>query len=121
MSPSPNDLNDLEELEEKLWRTESRFDGAWMNLVLAPDFFEYGRSGRRYSRQDSLDVPFTPFTARLPLLEYRVRVLAPGVVQATYISEAEFEGVIERARRSSIWSCIDGAWQLRFHQGTPID
>ncbi|MBK6580347.1 MAG: hypothetical protein IPG17_30130 [Sandaracinaceae bacterium] len=63
----------------------------------------------------------SPSPTDTSILEYRVRVLAPGVVQATYISEAEVEGVIERARRSSIWSCIDGTWQLRFHQGTPID
>lgn len=112
---------DLEALEEKLWRAESRFDSAWMNLVLAPDFFEYGRSGRQYSRQETLDAAFAPFTARLPLREYRVRVLAPDLVQSTYVSEVVYEGVTERARRSSIWSCVDGTWQLRFHQGTAIE
>ncbi|MEZ4328618.1 MAG: DUF4440 domain-containing protein [Polyangiales bacterium] len=121
MKLSAEEESAVQELEEKLWIPKSRFDRAWIDRVLAPDFLEYGRSGRQYSRQQAVDVPFEPFVAKLPLPEFRVRVLAPDVVQATYISEAEFGGVVERARRSSLWSRVDGGWQLRFHQGTPID
>jgi len=39
---------ELRELEESLWRPETRYDGAWMRRVLHPEFREFGRSGRVY-------------------------------------------------------------------------
>ena len=41
---------ELRGLEESLWRAETRFDRKYMDAVLAPDFAEFGRSGRRYDR-----------------------------------------------------------------------
>ena len=36
----------LERLEGELWREQTRFDMQRMNELIAPDFFEFGRSGR---------------------------------------------------------------------------
>lgn len=111
----------LQRLEEELWREETRFDRARMEQLLAPDFFEFGRSGRRYRREDTLAVPREPIFAALPLPGFAVRLLAPDVALVTYQSAVTYDGQVQYGRRSSLWSRVpDGeGWALRFHQGTP--
>jgi hypothetical protein len=92
----------LHKLEEELWREETRFDRRRMEEVIAGDFFEFGRSGRVYRRQDTLDMPRGPIDAVLPLANFRARLLAPGVAQVTYDSAVTYAGVVQHARRSSI-------------------
>jgi hypothetical protein len=62
---------------------------------------------------------FCEINATLPLPNFRARYLADDVVQVTYVSEVVNDGCKELGNRSSIWSRIEGAWKLRFHQGTP--
>lgn len=50
----------LQALEEPLWRAETRFSLEYMERILAPDFFEFGRSGRVYQRRDALNIPSYP-------------------------------------------------------------
>lgn len=88
--------------------------------VLAPDFFEFGRSGRVYTRQNAIDTEPQPIDARLPLSYFRARLLDSGVAQVTYVSAVTYDGVLELANRSSIWSRTENGWRLRFHQGTAI-
>jgi hypothetical protein len=118
----PDLLAVIRTLEESLWRSETRFDRALMDKTFSVDFFEFGRSGRRYARSHMfLDTETVPdIHATLPLPEFRARHITDDIVHVTYISEALYEGVVLRANRSSIWSCKDGLWQLRFHQGTPV-
>ena len=120
MELSGEDLKTLEVLEEGLWRSDVRLDPQRMDLILAPDFFEFGRSGRVYRRADILAVPAQPIDARLPLREFRARLLDSDVVQVTYVSVVTYEGVEEIANRSSIWTRNAHGWQLRFHQGTAV-
>ncbi|MFO7664046.1 MAG: DUF4440 domain-containing protein [Chloroflexota bacterium] len=110
----------MRHLEESLWREETRFDIVYMEEILAGDFFEFGRSGRVYSRDETLAVSREPFEARLPLIDFTVRAFGVDVVQVTYTSEVTYNGVIERGRRSSIWSKTADGWELRFHQGTKL-
>jgi hypothetical protein len=117
---SPDDRRLLQRLEEDLWRPETRFDPAFMEAVLAADFFEFGRSGRTYTRAQSLAVPAGPIDAVLPLPNFQARLLAENVALVTYDSHVTYDGVLERGRRSSIWGRTAGGWQLRFHQGTPF-
>ena len=114
------DLKDLELLEEGLWRAEVRFDRKQMDEILARDFFEFGRSGRVYRREDTLEIPAQRIDARLPLENFRARLLDSNVAQVTYVSKVTYEGVEEIGNRSSIWTRTEHGWQLRFHQGTPI-
>jgi hypothetical protein len=111
----------LRRLEEELWREETRFDRQRMEEVLADDFLEFGRSGRAYRREETLAVPRGPIDAVLPLPDFRARLLAPGVAQVTYNSAVTHDGVVQHARRSSIWSWTEAGWRLRFHQGTPFE
>ena len=69
MELSRQDRDLLDRLEEELWREETRFDARRMREVIAPDFLEFGRSGRVYRRDDSLAVPRQPIHAVLPATE----------------------------------------------------
>jgi hypothetical protein len=120
MDISEQDREMLEQLEQELWREETRFDIARMKEMIAEDFFEFGRSGRRYTREDTLSVPRQPIEAVFPLPGFSARLLSEDVAQVTYNSSVTYNGVAENARRSSIWSRTANGWVLRFHQGTPI-
>ncbi len=120
MELSREDRQQLESLEEGLWRADVRFDPQAMEGILAPDFIEFGRSGRVYARYDTLAIPAQVIDARLPLMDFKARLLDSNVAQVTYVSAVTYGGREERANRSSIWSRTERGWQLRFHQGTAI-
>ncbi len=120
MDVSFEDYEKLKTLEEGLWQTEFRFDQAWMENVLAADFFEYGMSSRVYQRQDTLDIPSQEIASLIPLREFKVRLIDHSVAQVTYISVVDYDGEIFTALRSSLWSRDGESWKLRFHQGTPL-
>jgi hypothetical protein len=121
MELSKQDRAMLERFEEELWREETRFDNKRMNELIAPDFFEFGRSGRTYKREDTLAAPRQTIDAILPLQDFEARLLHKDVAQVTYNSAVKYDGVTQYARRSSIWSRTPTGWVLRFHQGTPYD
>ena len=53
----------------------------------------------------------------------RLKAAQPAAVctaQITYDSEVTYDGIVERAHRSSIWSRTAHGWIMRFHQGTPF-
>ncbi|MEP4195547.1 MAG: nuclear transport factor 2 family protein [Aliishimia sp.] len=121
MELTQEDFTLLRTLEETLWRAETRYDPALMDRTFASDFFEVGRSGRRYERSEMLFDPDegAVIDATLPLPGYSVSLVAPGVALATYMSEVRYGDELEVGRRSSLWTQIEGRWQLRYHQGTP--
>jgi hypothetical protein len=120
MELSEKDRKMLQRLEEELWREDTRFDMDRMNDLIADDFFEFGVSGRFYTRDDTLAIPRQPLDAVIPFPDFKVRLLAEDVAQVTYNCTFTFDGIVYHTRRSSIWSRIPGGWVLRFHQGTPI-
>jgi hypothetical protein len=115
-------LETIRALEESLWRSKTRFSRELMDKTFAEDFFEFGRSGRRYGRDEMFFDKSAPedINATLPLPEFHARHITDDVVQVTYVSEVVYDGTILKGNRSSIWSRTEGTWQLRFHQGTPI-
>ncbi len=116
---SAADRQMLRQLEESLWREETRFDPAFMDRLLAADFLEFGRSGRVYDRAETLASSRRLISAVIPLPEFQARLIAPEVALVTYCSHVDADGRRERGRRSSLWSRTTGGWVLRFHQGTP--
>ena len=116
-----SDWQALQTLEEGLWRADVRFDLAKMEESLAPDFFEYGCSSRIYQRADTLAIPpADEIPAVLPLPDFDARLLGENIAQITYISILDYPNGQQRCLRSSIWSRTETGWQLRFHQGTPL-
>ena len=114
------DTDELRMLEESLWRPETRFDPTYMEATLHPDFIEFGRSGRMWSRDEIIEAPHEPFDAVLPLAALRVDRVGQDTVLVTYRSEMISPDRLV-ANRSSVWVRRSGRWQLRFHQGTPAE
>jgi len=116
---SAADIAELTRLEEAMWREDMRFDQAFLERHVAADFFEFGRSGRVYRREQVLADRRQPIQALLPLPNLSIRLLDDHTAQVTYTSSVVYDGMVEHGRRSSIWTRADGRWVLRFHQGTP--
>ena len=119
-SLSEKDHSTLVRLEENMWREVTRFDPAFMQKALAVDFFEYGRSGKTYTREQILAAPRDAIHAVIPLPNLTARLIDENTAQVTYDSAATYDGVVEYAHRSSIWSRTSHGWEMRFHQGTPF-
>lgn len=115
-------LEELRSLETELHTIEVRRNRQRMERLLHPDFVEFGRSGKRYSRADIVD-EFGPIS-ELPTVRsrnYELAVLAEDIVLLTYASAHEdADGKQYRhTLRCSVWVCTEIGWQMRFHQGTP--
>ena len=107
--------------EERLLRQDIRHSPDEAGALLAADFFEFGRSGVVWNRQQTIEA-----LAQEPLMErsmrdFTTRLLSESVVLVTYRSVLRDPVSSEEwhALRSSVWKLIDGRWQIIFHQGTP--
>jgi DNA-binding MarR family transcriptional regulator len=109
----------LRRLEESLWRRETRFDRDYMERTLAPDFFEFGRSGRIYTREDIVGMRPGATPMEYSLRDFKVTPLDREVALVTYVSEVRAKEVV-RGNRSSLWRKTPGGWQLSFHQATAV-
>jgi hypothetical protein len=118
---SEEDKLEITRLEEAMWRAETRFDLNFQRTRFAQDFFEFGRSGRVYQRQQLILNERQEIRATLPLDDLSIRLLDENTAQVTYNSHVEYDGVVEHARRSSIWFRDEQGWVMRFHQGTPYE
>ena len=109
----------LRRLEESLWLEDTRFDREYMDAILAPDFFEFGASGRVWARAEALGVEAVEIGADLPLEGFAVNFLDPDLALITYRSRVPSRSP-PLSNRSSLWRRADGRWQLVFHQGSPV-
>ncbi|MFC1655681.1 DUF4440 domain-containing protein [Patescibacteria group bacterium] len=110
-------MNDLiKELEEELLKPDVRKSPERMGELLADDFFEFGASGKRYSKKEIIEILPTLPESNLSLSDFETIELAPDTILATY--RAFNEKIQRKSLRSSIWKNIDGNWQMIFHQGT---
>ncbi len=104
-------------LEDTMWRAETRWDRDYMLRTLAPDFFEVGRSGRSYTRDEILELSGGEIDATLR--DVVVRPVSADVALLTYVSEVRYPEEVQVSNRSSLWVRGPGGWKLQFHQGTP--
>jgi hypothetical protein len=115
-------LETLRELEVDLYRLRTRQDRAHLGASLHPDFREVGRSGREYSREDTLaEFEHVADYPRVESRGYRLHVLVSDVALLTYVSaHLEADGALSHhTLRSSLWIRDARGWLLAFHQGTP--
>lgn len=104
----------LKVLEESLLSHDVRKDINKLDEILANDFTEIGSSDFMFAKKNCLMNGVKLY--EMSLHNYQVQILAPDVVLATYFIEDSTRS--RNTLRSSIWKCIDGRWQLFFHQGT---
>lgn len=90
MQITSEDTEKLRELEESLWRSETRYNKEYMDNILAPGFFEFGRSGRIHKREDTLSAPTEEINAKLPLKDFNIHAISKDVVLVTYVIEVPF-------------------------------
>ena len=124
-----NDLrNQLLERELALQTEEVRGSESQLRELLAPDFREFGRSGRIYSFSDMVTHlagghrPENADPTRTSIADFQVSRLSEGVAFSTYRGIRESKDGILYTNRSSIWRLDpDGRWRMVFHQGTPTE
>jgi hypothetical protein len=113
----------LKSLEEHLLNPTNRRDPTLIAPLLADDFIEFGASGRVFDKATILeDLKNEPPRPASLLTDFAIRELSSTVVLATYRAtrfNANGEPTLH-SRRSSIWTHVNGQWQIIFHQGTPI-
>ncbi len=117
---TPN-LTDLPAVEQALWQAATSYDHAVMARTMADDFIEFGRSGAFYTRAEMLAAPNAAQDVQAVLHDIAVRPLSTDLALVTYVSEVRYPAGTEWSNRSSVWDRASGAWQVRFHQGTPCE
>jgi aminocarboxymuconate-semialdehyde decarboxylase len=102
-------------LESSLLSAEARNDVGRLEQLIHHDFYEIGRTGKYWEREEVIRVLNTIPDQVQGVTFDRVVELAPGVAHIRFRTE-DAVGVVHR---SSIWMREDGRWQQRYHQGTP--
>lgn len=110
----------IRELEERLLRPEVRRSPRLLDELLADEFVEFASDGAAYDKREVIDTLQSERSLHRSLTDFRLIVLAEGVVLSTYRSSRHGSSPQEAvdSLRSSIWKQRDGRWQLIFHQGT---
>jgi hypothetical protein len=111
------DLPTLRAAEEELLTSATRHDQDRLRELLHPEFFEIGRWGKRWSR-DEIVAALANEATRSPVTtsDWEYSEMAPGVALVSYA----VHGAGRDSRHSSVWVSTDEKPQLRFHQGTFI-
>jgi len=107
----------LRTLEDSILDPAVRSDPARMRALLAPEFTEFGASGRVFDR-DGIIAALAAEGARVPRRArgFKVRLVAPGAALTTWRVLRD-DGI--ETLRSSVWQQqADGRWLMVFHQGT---
>src|SRR5215469_6417596 len=112
-------LEELKRREPVFHRPEFIGSRAAIEAMVAPDFWEIGASGRRYSRQYVLqtleareDDPIDDDDWETT--DFHCRELARDLYLLTYtLLQGE-----RRTRRATIWRRSPSGWVIVFHQGT---
>ena len=117
-------LHTLWTLEVALHQTDIRADVVRLSELLHPCFRELGRSGREYSRDETLiELAGGLQEHKIWSQDYRLEQLTADLALLTYRSAyVTTSGLVERhALRASLWQLTGAGWQMRFHQGTPTE
>ncbi len=115
-------LDTLRRLEVETHQPHVRADPLKLEQLLHANFWEVGRSGTVYSRDDVL-AEFNDHPSPYPVWsqDFRMELLTEDLALLAYRSAHMAEdGTLERhTRRVSLWQNTERGWRLRFHQGTP--
>ncbi|MFJ5956542.1 DUF4440 domain-containing protein [Paenarthrobacter sp. NPDC092416] len=101
--------------ELALLSAEGRNDTAMLRQLIHPNFYEIGRTGRYWEREEVIRVLQTIPDQIKGVTFDRVVELRPGVVHVRFRTEDDI-GIVHR---SSIWARDGDLWQQLYHQGTP--
>ncbi len=115
-------LDELKRREPIFHTSEFGRSRAEFEKATAPDYWEVGASGRRYSREFILDglekrPPVDAAAAGWQSRDHAVRQLSPDTYLMTYTLRQ-----LERVtRRTTIWQKTADGWRILYHQGTMVE
>ncbi|MET4577424.1 GNAT family N-acetyltransferase [Ottowia thiooxydans] len=115
-------LSILQALECELHAPKTRRDPERLGQLLHPQFREFGRSGRSYTRHEMLEqLQAETELTKVHSQDFRIEMLGHSDALLTYRSaQLTPSGLLERpTNRASIWRLEPTGWQMFFHQGTP--
>jgi hypothetical protein len=115
-------MDELQAREPIFHRPEWGTARADFERMTAEDFWEVGASGKRYSREQVLDVlevrHATPQEEGLEAFGFHCRRLAEDVYLLTYTLRQPED---RWTRRATIWQRSADGWKIVYHQGTLIE
>lgn len=118
--PAPAALQTLMSLEPLIYAANDGHDRRHFDALLAPDFWEVGASGQRYSREFVLDTlekrQLQPFEEAWEASEHRLQEIAPMHYLLTYTLRQP----TRVSRRATLWRVSEQGWQMVYHQGTVV-
>lgn len=101
-------------------RPEFGTSRADFEAMMAPEFWEIGASGARYSKAFVLDAlaqrHARPVIESYVVTDFACQELSPDLYLATY----RLDQGGHHSQRSTIWRFTGDGWQAVFHQGTLI-
>ncbi|MBN3230123.1 nuclear transport factor 2 family protein [Pectobacterium brasiliense] len=111
--------------ERQLHCQATRSKKTIIDQLLHRDFFEIGRSGMRYDKQQVIDALISETVEQqIQADNFELSVVDEKSVLLTYMSyKADENNIVSKTWRTSLWiknadSPNPDAWQMRFHQGT---
>lgn len=113
-------------LETSFHRLEIMVSPQHVADLLADEFVEFGKSGRVYNKQVTVDALANESSLGSMIVpkvtDFSITSLSSNVVLVTYRSVRALPDGIRSSEtlRSSIWKLASGRWQMVFHQGTPV-
>ncbi len=108
------------ELELKLLNSVTGKNLGELESLLAPEFFEFGSSGKVWERKDILKTLSDEKPEAIEASDFNVVSLSENIMLVTYRAARTSDIGVTQALRSSIWKNRNDRWQLIFHQGTVI-
>jgi hypothetical protein len=114
-------LEDLVKLEPIFHTPEFGTSAEDVETRTAPDYWEVGASGRRYSREFIMNTlrdkpPVIAATLGWKSFDHAVSQLGTETYLLTYVL---LQGR-RLTRRATIWERFSGRWRVRYHQGTEV-
>ena len=108
-------------LEIELLQVNVRHSVSRLGELLADDFFEIGSSGKRYNKQDILNILPNQPEDKYNITDFHIYFVADNTILATYQVVRDVVGTnkVKYSLHSSIWQFRNTKWQIIFHQGTP--
>ncbi len=123
----PKDYPDLQTASTQLFAREPIFHRPGFGTtrqdfeaMMAPEFWEVGASGMKYSKEFILDVleerHRKPVEEDFQMMDFHCQMLAAGLFLTTY----ELDQSGRHSRRATLWRWTTNGWQIVYHQGTLI-
>jgi len=113
-------INCIKDFELEMQKQEVRRSPERMSEILADDFFEFTRNGKKYSKKEIIDVLLDLPEENFLMSDFNLVDVSENSALVTYVVDREIVETKVKSRTlcSSIWKETGGKWQQIFFQGT---